>query len=230
MPSHIYVQVGDWDGVVESNWRAWAASEAWVERRDLADSKKDFHALSWLHYGLLQQGDFETADEVRRILRDNGGGHHNSEAVWAARRLIESEDWETKIPGSSSREEVRFARGYAAARQGDLKAAREAIEGLSGSGETEILRLELEALVAAREGKSERAVESLARAADLEEALRIPSGPPDLVKPALELYGEVLLDLRRCEEAAEAFERSLARMPGRRLSVRGAEATGGCAR
>ena len=228
MPSHIYVQVGDWDGVVASNRRAWAASETWVERRQLADSKKDFHALSWLHYGLLQQGDFEAADEVRDILRANGGGHHGSGPAWHARRLLESEDWSLKLPKDSMREEVRFARAFAAARLGDLKTAREAAGDLSGSGRTEILRLQLEGLIAAREGKSERAIDRLTRAADLEEGTRTPSGPPDLVKPALETLGEVALELGHCETAQDAFERSLARMPGRRLSVRGIEAVGGC--
>ena len=227
MPSHIYVQVGDWEGVVASNRDAWAASERWVERKGLSDSKKDFHALSWLHYGLLQQGDFEGADEVLEILRDNGGGRWNSEPVWRARRLVESEEWDAKLP-DSSREEMRFARAYAAARRGDLKAARKGIEALSGGGETEILRLELEALVAAHEGKSERAVELLGRAADLEEDTRIPSGPPDLVKPALELYGELLLEMGYCNEAMAAFERSLARMPNRRLSARGARKAAAC--
>jgi len=230
MPSHIYVQVGDWQGVVASNRRAWAASEAWVERRGLSDSKKDFHALSWLHYGLLQQGDFEGADRVRETLRANGGGHHGSYDSWTARRLVESEDWNLELAGSSSRDEVRFARAYAAARRGDLRQARAGIGELAGSGRTEILRLELEGLVAAAEGKSERAVARLARAAELEEDTRIPSGPPDLVKPALELYGEVLIELGRCEEAAEAFERSLARMPGRRLSISGSERIAGCKR
>lgn len=228
MPSHIYVQVGDWDGVVTSNRRAWAASETWVERRGLADSSKDFHALSWLHYGLLQQGDFAGADAVRQILRENGGGRHNSGPVWQARRVIESENWEMELPEGSHREEVLFARAYAAAQRGDMKAARHGIEELSGSGRSEIYRLQLEGLVAAREGKSERAIARLSRAADLEEATRTPSGPPDLIKPALELFGEVALRLGHCETARDAFERSLARMPGRRLSLRGLEAVGSC--
>ena len=228
MPSHIYVQLGDWDNVVASNREAWAASERWVERKSLPVSKKDFHALSWLHYALLQLGDFRQADEVRAILRDNGGGRWNSEPAWEARRLIESEEWVMEL-SDSSREETRFATAYAAARRGDLDAAREGIESLSGSGgKTEILRLELEALVASGEGRTERATKLLAKASDLEEATRTPSGPPDLIKPALELYGELLLDVGDCDEAARAFERSLARMPNRRLSVRGVQAAATC--
>lgn len=227
MPSHIYVQIGDWDGVVDSNRRAWAASERWVESKDLSRTKKDFHALSWLHYGLLQQGDWEAAAETLQVLRDHGGGRYNSTPTWEARQLIESEDWEMKL-SDSSREETRFARAYAAAHRGDLRAARKGIDSLAGGGDTEILRLELEGLVAAREGRSERAASLLAQAAELEEKTRTPSGPPDIVKPALELYGEILLEMGYCEDAAEAFERALARTPGRRLSIRGAQAAATC--
>jgi hypothetical protein len=228
MPSHIYLQVGDWEKVVVSNRAAWAASERWVERRDLPQSKKDFHALSWLHYALLQLGDFAAADAVRATLRANGGGRWDSEPVWEARRLVESEAWEMEL-AHSSRDESRFARAYAAARRGDLEAARHGIESLGGvGGDGEILRLELEALVAAGEGDGERAASLLSTAGELEAATGVPSGPPDLVKPALELQGEVLLGLGRCADAAEAFARSLARMPNRRLSVRGAAAAASC--
>ena len=63
----------------------------------------------------------------------------------------------------------------------------------------------------------------LAEAADAEAGLTPPSGPPELLKPAQELYGEVLLERGRPAEALRQFERSLLRMPNRTASVRGAE-------
>ena len=228
MPTHIYLQVGDWDGVVEMNRRAWEASERWVERKDLPLWKKDYHALSWLHYGLLQQGDFAGAAGVLETLRANGGGLAGSEARFTARHLIETEEWDFELP-DSDRDEVRFARAFAAAKRGRTEEAREALDSFSGTGDTdEILRHELEGLLAFVTGRSERAVASLARAAGLESETRIPTGPPDLLKPALELQGEVLLELGDCEEARRAFERSLERMPNRRLSVRGERRAAAC--
>ena len=44
---------------------------------------------------------------------------------------------------------------------------------------------------------------------------------PSWVKPAHELYGEILLELERPAEAAAQFERSLLRTPSRTLSLRG---------
>lgn len=111
-----------------------------------------------------------------------------------------------------------------------LREARKELARLEerGDEESEILALSLAGLIAKCDGDEEAGLEKLQLAADREDARRIPSGPPGLVKPALELYGEVLLETGRCDQAREAFERSLARMPGRRLSVRGAEAAGPC--
>ena len=46
-------------------------------------------------------------------------------------------------------------------------------------------------------------------------------GPPVPVKPAHELYGEVLLAEGRAPAARKEFERALERCPGRKLSLRG---------
>lgn len=227
MPSHIFIQIGEWASSVSSNRRAWRASEIWASSRDLPDSEKDFHALDWLQYSLLQQGDFEAADELLEILRENGGSS-SAETRYQARRLVESEQWTYAVEGSD--EQALFARGYAAARRGELRRARSEWKKLDGRGgeEAEILGLALEGLIAHLEGDTRRGLGKLAEAADEEDRTRIPSGPPELVKPALELYGEVLLELGRCDEAVMALDRSLSRMPGRRLSMRAARRATTC--
>jgi hypothetical protein len=48
-------------------------------------------------------------------------------------------------------------------------------------------------------------------AAALEEALPSPPGPPLVIKPAHELFGEILLRAKRPKEAAEQFATSLRR-------------------
>ena len=69
MPSHIFVQLGQWPEAVSSNEAAWAASVDWVKRRELPVEKRDFHSLSWLAYAYEQQGRLRKAEEVLEIAR-----------------------------------------------------------------------------------------------------------------------------------------------------------------
>ena len=70
-------------------------------------------------------------------------------------------------------------------------------------------------------------IEALAlakEASDLERTTDAPSGPPEPIKPAPELYGELLLAAGQPREAAQAFEAQLLRTPNRTPSGRGLEA------
>ena len=53
------------------------------------------------------------------------------------------------------------------------------------------------------------------------ESMGMPAGAATPIKPAHELYGEILLELGKAHEAAEQFETSLLRMQNRALSLRG---------
>jgi tetratricopeptide (TPR) repeat protein len=65
MPAHTFVQLGMWTEVARSNRAAYDASVAWVERKGQSETKRDFHALSWLQYAHLQLGHF---DEAKRLI------------------------------------------------------------------------------------------------------------------------------------------------------------------
>jgi predicted Zn-dependent protease len=80
---------------------------------------------------------------------------------------------------------------------------------------------EVAALSRLARAQKDEAVRLAKEAADLELSMDAPSGPPDPMKPALELYGEVLLEAGRATEAAKAFEESLLRTPRRTPSVLG---------
>ncbi|HXG81386.1 MAG TPA: hypothetical protein VNJ05_06270, partial [Sphingomicrobium sp.] len=58
-------------------------------------------------------------------------------------------------------------------------------------------------------------------AAEAEAALPQPFGPPILAKPSAELLGDEYLALGQKSEAADAYRRALAAMPGRRRSAAG---------
>ena len=84
-----------------------------------------------------------------------------------------------------------------------------------------VLAHELEAAIHLAEGRADQAVEILERAAELEETLSLSYGPPNPVKPSHELLGEVLLELKRPQDAAKQFEKALDRAPKRALSLLG---------
>src|SRR5438874_7983506 len=56
MPAHIFLQLGMWPEAASSNESAWAVSDAWVKRKGLPLSARDYHSLHWLLYVCLQQG------------------------------------------------------------------------------------------------------------------------------------------------------------------------------
>jgi hypothetical protein len=127
-----------------------------------------------------------------------------------------------------------FIAGLSAAKLGDTATATAAEARLRGAREKaatganpyagrEVAILEKEIGAAARwaAGQTAEALRLAKDAADMELALNAPSGPPDPMKPALELYGDMLLDANRPEEAATAYAQSLLRTPKRTPSLLG---------
>ena len=84
-----------------------------------------------------------------------------------------------------------------------------------------------EAVLALVRGQQEEGLKLLRAAAEAESALPQPFGPPVLAKPSWEMLGDEYLALGRRAEAAEAYRRTLAAAPGRRLSMEGLRAAGG---
>ncbi|HBP89055.1 MAG TPA: hypothetical protein DD706_15315 [Nitrospiraceae bacterium] len=86
---------------------------------------------------------------------------------------------------------------------------------------SQIWKLQIAALKHLINGNHSDAIRMLDRATVLEESLPPPSGPPDLIKPTHELYGEILLGIDRPKEAQQQFERALLWHPNRARSVLG---------
>lgn len=239
MPSHVFVQLGRWDEASASNEDAWQASVDWVERRDLAPARRDFHSLSWLLYAYLQEGRYEKAWETLEVVReahreDPGGRVRHARHGMEARYRIETGEpvGDPERAAALLAEEhagpgTALAVALAAYRAGDAASLRRAAERLEAEDPREgsageVQALEVAALLALAEGREAEGLALLAEAAQTESLLGPPSGPPDTLKPAHELYGDVLLRLDRPEEAAEQYATSLRRTPRRALSLLGA--------
>jgi tetratricopeptide (TPR) repeat protein len=130
-----------------------------------------------------------------------------------------------------------FARGLAAAAKGSpeapqsiaaLRAIRKKASGVKEPFIAELIRmteiqeLEIEAMAAAAKNNFDEAIRIMRKATALEEATPPPPGPPPVIKPAHELFGEILLRAGRPKEAVEQFATSLRRHPNRARSLLGA--------
>ncbi len=65
MPSHIYIAMGMWDAVINSNIDSYNARLKKIETGK--SNVRNLHAYHWLMYGYLQSGDY---DEATTILKD----------------------------------------------------------------------------------------------------------------------------------------------------------------
>lgn len=234
MPAHIFVQLGMWDRVTASNEDSYAASVAWVDRRRHSIAKRDFHSLSWLHYGYLQQGRIDKAESCLDIVGDaakqtSAYRVRHGQKMMMARHLAETRDAEACEYGLNSLEasdhSALLALGLYAADNGNLKTAADCLQRIGtdkGSNVTaRIITLEIGAAISMRRGDQERARQQIREAADLEMQQPPPSGPVNPLKPALELCGEILLASGDAAGAVKRFEESLLRTPKRAASLLG---------
>ena len=86
----------------------------------------------------------------------------------------------------------------------------------------DIWGLEIQAAMRAGNKEYEEAITLMKKATALEEKLPAPSGPPRIIKPTFELFGEILLRAGKPAEAAKQFAISLLRHPNRARSLLGA--------
>lgn len=87
---------------------------------------------------------------------------------------------------------------------------------------SKVLVLELNALKAMLMEESDETVESILKeAADLESEISFAFGPPAIVIPSYELYGQWLLEQERYEDALVQFNKSLDKGPGRVKALQG---------
>ncbi|MCM3872499.1 MAG: tetratricopeptide repeat protein [Pyrinomonadaceae bacterium] len=117
-----------------------------------------------------------------------------------------------------------FVRGLANA-QGSSEAVEKVTKRETTSGKPEygtVGELEIAAVAASVKRDHDRAAELMRQAIKLEEEMGPPSGPPGVIKPAHELFGEILLRAGKPEAAREQFKTALLRQPNRARSLLGA--------
>lgn len=88
---------------------------------------------------------------------------------------------------------------------------------------TEVMELQLKAMQAWLKKDVNATNQLLKKATDLEAASSYAYGPPAVVKPSFEMYGEWLLEVNKPEAALQQFELSLKAAPNKVLSLKGKE-------
>lgn len=241
MPSHIYMQLGMWQDAARANQAAFDTSDRHVKLKRLSLAKRDYHSLEWLMYAEIQMGQYRKAREHAALMLQSAQearvpGMTGVAAIFASRFAVETREWEAlaPYPVESHTAELLFAQGMAAISKGVTPTAAKVIMTLNDISQEDItagrrihasvvgsLSKELSAQLALSQKRFDDAEKLAAEAVQYESTVEFPSGPPDLIKPAYEFYGEILLALNKARQAEEQFSISLKRMPQRASSLLG---------
>lgn len=203
------------------------------------------HALDYLEYAYLQLGQFTKAAEVVKDARSIAKVKPEAfQAAFAfatipARFALEQRRWadaarlEFHAAGiplerfAIANAEFCFGRGLGAARSGQLEVARTEIENLRAlharmaaakdpwAGQVEAERLDIAAWVAHAEGHPAEAEKLMRQSADLEDGAEKHPVTPGQLLPAREMLGELLLELKRPQDALEEYVVSMRISPNR---------------
>ena len=190
-------------------------------------------------YAALQRGDRAEAarlvSECRRALSDRLPEGWVAFATMRSRYLIDTDDWTGDVAALTVPEIdpaatfiFEYANGFVAIRTRLLPAARAALTKMElarqaaaagredGTGPyRQVMRDEIGIMLGGAEGAVYDGIRRLERLAAVEDALPRYEGPPSFGKPTWELLGEMYLDVVNADTARVAFEKALARTPGR---------------
>lgn len=232
MTTHIFLAIGMWDDVVTQNEIASGHNhEQWTAN----------HYTLWLNYAYLQQGRYADAlkmiDMIRRHMNAKGDRRMWSLVEMRARYVVDTEKWDTapaweaevESLGADGKASWALVTGLGAARRGDREGLNKALKMMSMAKMVrshvdtayDIDELELNALARLGEGAKDQAVVLMRQATAREDAMPVDFGPPTMLKPSHELFGEILLEIGRPKDAQAEFRRALTAAPKRARSLLG---------
>ena len=247
MGSHIYFALGMWEEGTDRNIRSFEESRARQDSPDDLFDNQGYHALTWLIYSLVQQGERERARE-RLALIEKQVEMHGSDSPFprsnfvAARAsyIVDTQEWDSHYADVAidltglnplSVATDYYVQGLVALNRGDLDGARSALAVMGGeepvasnddrAASPHLLRLALEGQIEFASGNADRALALIQQATDLESELPIDYGPAVPVQPMAELLADTYLALGDREKAVQNYELSLRNAVGRERSLMG---------
>jgi len=249
MPSHIFFALGMWDEAIAANELSIGVADDRMKRKGLGPDHRNYHSLLWLEYAYLQEGRYDDAQRILTDIEKSGYTRPllQMRAVYSV-ETGKCDSLPTPLDGQKVPFLLRMpalsAHGLCSARQGTIDQTRRDYESAktflnptpsSGHADTrhasaaeqaifqkasKIMVEQLQAEIWLGEGKTDAALQLLARTTAEEDALSFESGPPLIIKPAHELYGEELLIAGRPREAVKEFRCALLRAPKRAVSLK----------
>lgn len=250
MPSHIFTRLGYWQESI--SWNERSAAAALQHPVNGAVSLHYPHALDYLVYAHLQRAEdrraaalSEQLERLRQPIQPEIATAYALAAI-PARMALERQKWAdamalTVAPGRYAWDSVpameaitQFARALGAARSGNQKVARMAIERLAAlrdrvavsnaywAKQVEIQRLAAQAWLEFSGADRNVALATMRQAAELERSTEKHPVTPGSVLPATELLGDMLLELGYYQAAQKEYEATLATSPNRFNSLYGA--------
>ena len=250
MPSHTFTRVGAWQDSIETNLASAAAARKDNAAAEELHAL-DYQVYAYLQTA-QDAAARKTLDEIAAIgsrIQMNAAGAaapptagYYALAAIPARYALERNAWKEaaaltprETPFAYADAITHFARALGAARSGNPAAAAKDVEKLVTlrdalqkaadaywTGQVDIQRRIASAWIALAEGRQAEALAMLREAADMEDLTDKSAISPGPIKPARELLGEMLLELKRPAEALKEFEATMAKEPNRFRGVYGA--------
>lgn len=245
MPSHIFARVGDWPASIQSN-RASIEATRKSAAMHMGGAGHQFHAMDFLIYAYLQSGREAEAQkvmgEVKTLPEMHMGDGMDMQAFamskFPAMYAVELHRW-TEAAGlpviakaePGDRAYTYWARAIGNARSGNLAAAKKDLGEIEAIGKgrvahknnydsdwVEMLRQEASAWVLHGDGKDDEAIATLRKVADHEDSV----GEEQTSMPAREMLADLLLELKRPEQALAEYRGDLKFNPKRFNGLYGA--------
>lgn len=233
MTSHIFLALGMWDDVINANV---VASDVYTKRKKELGEEVNYcgHYTWWLQYGYLQEGDVAAANKVLMACSESLTDESTERVKWhfstmRGHQVVDTENWDIADEwtfdydtDTNAGVNYYFTSALGAIHSGDFEKARKNLKWMMetpGTDDRPVLEGQLKSLLLIEEGKEAEGLALLKKTVEMEDAMPIDFGPPTIVKPSLELLGDVLLEMGEREKAADAYKEQLVRTPKRRHSV-----------
>lgn len=258
MPSHIFTRLGIWDESISSNLQSAESARCFTEAQGISKGYfEELHAIDYLVYAYLQQGDNANAQQQYNQIKDLNEFY--SKGIFAviyplaaipSRLALENKNWNQAANLELQDINLKwndfpwqkavhhFAKGLGAANTKKFTIAEEEIKTLNTLHQNlaalndptkvifikqiEVQLTTIKAWLNFKSNNKEKGIVLMQEAVGIERKTSKHPVTPGDVLPAIELLGDMLLEMNKPIEALAAYEENLKERPNRFNGIYGA--------